>query len=157
MRTLNILDHEEIKDILASCRTCFVSMIDGDKPYVLPMNFGYDGQYIILHSGKEGRKWEALRANPKVCISWMHGDDIVHQDERVGCSYRVKSRTLLLEGKLEFVDDYEEKLSCLHSFMTQYSEREFKFSRPAVENVGIMRVKADNLVGKVFGVKPKRG
>ncbi|MFV0522841.1 MAG: pyridoxamine 5'-phosphate oxidase family protein [Mangrovibacterium sp.] len=154
MRTLSVLNTQELTDILSACRTCFVALIDGNSPYVIPMNFGYDGEYIILHSGKEGRKWDALNTNPKVCITWMLGDEIVSQNEQVGCSYRVKSKTLMLEGELEFVDDYEEKLKCLNAFMKQYSNKQFQFNRPAVENVGIMRIKSDDLVGKEFGAKP---
>ncbi|MFV0365849.1 MAG: pyridoxamine 5'-phosphate oxidase family protein [Mangrovibacterium sp.] len=156
MHTITIADKAELAEILKSCSTCFVAFVDQDAPYVVPMNFGYDGEYVYLHSGKAGRKWEAVTANPRVCISWMLGDDIVAQDERVGCSYRVASKTVMLEGNLELVDDYEEKLHCLHMLMGQYSEREFQFNRPAVENVGIMRIAAQNLVGKHFGVKPKR-
>ncbi|MFV0554112.1 MAG: pyridoxamine 5'-phosphate oxidase family protein [Mangrovibacterium sp.] len=155
MRTIPIKNTHELHEVLSACRTCFVALIDGDRPYVVPMNFGFDGEYIILHSGKEGRKWNAMQANPKVCISWMLGDDIVQQNQEVACSYRVKSKTLMLEGKLEIVEDYEEKLACLAAFMTQYSDRTFHFNRPAVENVGIMRVKADELVGKEFGVRMK--
>ncbi len=156
MRTILISEKQEIEAILLASRTCFVSLVDGHLPYVVPMNFAYDGEYIILHSGKEGRKWEALQKNPQVCITWMQGDTLVCQDENVGCSYRVKSKTLMLEGKLEFVDQYDEKLKCLTSFMKQYSDKTFKFGKPAVENVGIMRVKSETIVGKEFGVLPRR-
>ncbi|MFV0289739.1 MAG: pyridoxamine 5'-phosphate oxidase family protein [Mangrovibacterium sp.] len=155
MRTILVTDLNEIKELLASCRTCFVALIDGDLPYVVPMNFGFDGEYIILHSGMEGRKWHALKNNQKVCISWMIGDEIVQQNEQVACSYRVKSKTIMLEGVVEFVEDYADKLACLHAFMGQYSEREFKFNRPAVENVGLMKVKVDGIVAKCFGVPAK--
>ena len=49
------------------------------------------GNSIILHSAQEGRMWETIQKNQKVCINWTLGEDLAWQDVRVGCSYRVKS------------------------------------------------------------------
>jgi hypothetical protein len=75
------------------------------------------------------------------------------QDMKVGCSYRVKSKSVLVEGKVEFVDDFDEKTRCLNLLMKQYSDREFKFSKPAVENVGIIKVTIEKISAKEFGAK----
>jgi len=37
--------------------------------------------------------------------------------------------------------------------MAQYSDREFKFSKPAIENVGIIKVAIDKITAKEFGTK----
>jgi uncharacterized protein len=37
--------------------------------------------------------------------------------------------------------------------MNQYSDREFKFSNPAVENVGILKVAIEKISAKEFGTK----
>lgn len=153
MRTLPITDREEINNILKACKTCWVAMSDENIPYVLPMNFAPDGDYIILHSAQHGRMWETIRKNPQVCINWTLGEEIVWQDVRVGCSYRVKSKSVIVEGRAEFIDDFEEKTRCLVKIMAQYSDREFKFSKPSVENVGILKVKIEQLSAKVFGAK----
>jgi hypothetical protein len=36
-------------------------------PYVVPLSYAYDGEYIYCHTG-EGRKVEILRKNPTVCF-----------------------------------------------------------------------------------------
>lgn len=153
MRTLFIEDRNEINEVIKACKTCYVAMSDGDTPYVLPMNFGLDGDTIILHSAQSGRMWETIRKNPKVCINWTLGEELAWQDVRVGCSYRVKSKSVLVEGEIEVIDDYDEKYRMLQETMSQYSDREFKFSKPAVENVGIMKVHIKKITGKVFGAK----
>ncbi len=124
-----------------------------DEPYVLPMNFALDGDVVILHSDQSGRMWETLQKNPKVCINWTLGEELAWQDVRVGCSYRVKSKSALVEGTVEFVNDYDEKERCLHLLMAQYSDREFKFNAPAVKNVGIMKVRIEKISAKEFGAK----
>jgi uncharacterized protein len=144
---------EKIEGIITSCKVCFVAMSENDIPYVLPMNFALDDNHIILHSAQSGRMWNTLRKNPKVCISWSTGDDMAWQDEQVGCSYRVQSKSVLVEGPVEFVDDYREKERCLHLLMKQYSNRSFRFNAPAVKNVGIMKVRIDTLSAKEFGAR----
>ncbi len=154
MRTLFIEDRNEINEVIKACKTCYVAMSDGDTPYVLPMNFALDGDTVILHSAQSGRMWKTIRKNPKVCINWTLGEELAWQDVRVGCSYRVKSKSVLVEGEIEVIDDYDEKYRMLKETMAQYSDREFKFSKPAVVNVGIMKVHIKKITGKVFGAKP---
>jgi nitroimidazol reductase NimA-like FMN-containing flavoprotein (pyridoxamine 5'-phosphate oxidase superfamily) len=129
-------------------------MSDNEFPYVLPMNFALDGDSVIMHSAQSGRMWETLKKNQNVCINWIIGEDLAWQDVKVGCSYRVKSKSVLVEGKVEFVDDFDEKTHCLNLLMSQYSDREFKFSKPAVENVGIIKVAIEKISAKEFGAKP---
>jgi len=153
MRTLFIENREEIDKIIGECKTCYLAMSENDFPYVLPMNFALDGNSVILHSAQSGRMWEMLKANQNVCINWTLGEDLKWQDVRVGCSYRVTSKSVLVEGKVEFVDNFDEKTRCLQLLMNQYSDREFKFSKPSVENVGIIKVAIDKITAKEFGAK----
>jgi uncharacterized protein len=153
MRTIHINNREEIDQIIRSCKTCWLAMSVEDIPYVLPMNFALDGNSVILHSAQSGRMWETLKKNRNVCINWTLGEDLAWQDVKVGCSYRVKSKSVLVEGKVEFADDFEEKNRCLQLLMNQYSDREFKFSKPAVENVGILKVAIEKISAKEFGTK----
>lgn len=154
MRTYFIEDQNEIKKVIQSCRTCFLGLSDRkNQPYVIPMNFGYNNNTIYLHSGQFGRKWEIMKENPKACITFILGDELAYQDEHVACSWRVKSKTVIAEGNIEFVDNYEEKLAIMHIFMAQYSDREFKFNEPAVKNVGVFKMKIDTLQAKEFGAK----
>ena len=154
MRTLIIEDKEKIKSIIRGCKTCYLSMSLEDFPYVLPMNFAYDDGVIILHSAQSGKMWNILQRNPRVCINWTSGEELAWQDERVGCSYRVKSSSVIIEGTVSFIDDFEEKVRCLNLLMAQYSNREFSFSKPSVIHVGILKVIPEKISARIFGVKP---
>lgn len=153
MRTLFIEDRAEIEAIIKACKTCFLAMSVNDIPYVLPMNFALENDTVILHSAPEGRMWETIKKNQKVCINWTLGEELAYQDVQVGCSYRVKSKSVIVEGKVEFIDDFDEKYRCLSLLMGQYSKREFKFGTPAVKNVGIFKVSIDKITAKHFGTK----
>ncbi|MCE4563791.1 pyridoxamine 5'-phosphate oxidase family protein [Maribellus sp. CM-23] len=153
MRTYNIEKKDEIEEVIRACKTCYLATSVDDKPYVLPMNFALDGEVVILHSAQEGRMWESIQKNPNVCINWTLGEELAWQDVQVGCSYRVKSKSVVLEGTVEFIDDFDEKYRCLELLMKQYSDREFKFGTPAVKNVGIFKVHISALGAKEFGAK----
>jgi len=154
MRTYFIEDSQEIEKIIRSCRTCFLGLSDADnQPYVIPMNFGYNDNTIYLHSGQFGRKWQVMKTNPKACITFCLGDELAYQDEHVACSWRVKSKSVIAEGTIEFVDDYDEKLAAMNILMGQYSDREFQFNAPAVKNVGVYKMKIEKVTAKEFGAK----
>ncbi|MBA4411322.1 MAG: pyridoxamine 5'-phosphate oxidase family protein [Bacteroidota bacterium] len=156
MRTHFIHDRIEIDAILKQCKTCFVAMSFNDVPYVLPLNFAMDGDRVILHSAQSGRMWETIRKNPKVCINWTLGEELAWQDVQVGCSYRVKSKSVMVEGTAEIVEDMEEKERIFKKFMTQYSELPFKFNEPAIRYVGVILVHIDKLTAKEFGAKAQK-
>lgn len=153
MRTYFIENRDEIDQIIRQCKTCYLALSNDNVPYVVPMNFALDGDWVILHSAQEGRKWETMQKNPKACITWTLGEELAWQDVEVGCSYRVKSKTVLVEGYVEFVDDSDEKNRCLNLLMAQYSGREFKFSAPSVRNVGVIKVRIEKIRAKEFGAK----
>ena len=153
MRTLKITEREEINQIIRSCKTCFVSFSDGEFPYVVPMNFALDEDGVILHMAQEGRKWSILGKNPNVCINWISGEKITWQDVEVGCSYRVKSRSVLVEGLAEVVTGFDEKEECMKKLMAQYSDLTFKFSAPSIRNVGVVKVRIREISARKFGAK----
>lgn len=153
MRTIFIENRNEIEETIKACKTCYVGMADNNLPYVLPMNFALDGDFVILHSAQFGRMWETLQKNPKICINWTLGEELAWQDVQVGCSYRVKSKSVLVEGDVEFIEDFDEKERCMKLLMSQYSYREFKFNAPAINNVGVVKVKMEKITAKEFGTK----
>ncbi len=155
MRTVFLEDRKEIETIIRSCKTCYLAVSDGSKPYVLPMNFALDGSdAVVLHGAQEGRLWEILKKNPLVCINWTSGEELAWQDIQVGCSYRVKSRSVIVEGMAELVEDYDEKYRLLQVLMSQYSDLEFRFNPPAVKNVAVYKVRIQQVSAKEFGVRP---
>jgi nitroimidazol reductase NimA-like FMN-containing flavoprotein (pyridoxamine 5'-phosphate oxidase superfamily) len=156
MRTHFIHDRAEIDAILKQCKTCYVAMSENDVPYILPMNFAIDGDRVILHSAQSGRMWETIQKNPKVCINWTLGEELAWQDLEVACSYRVKSKSVIVEGTAEIIQDVEEKERLFKQFMTQYSDLSFKFNAPAIRNVGVLVVPITKMTAKEFGAKVRK-
>ena len=61
------LTKSQIENILQSQSICHLSCSDGQKPYVVPVTYAYDGNYIYIQT-RDGKKMKMIRKNPNVCI-----------------------------------------------------------------------------------------
>jgi len=61
------LTPQQIEDFLQENVVGRIGCSNGKKTYVVPVNYVYDGKYIIGHS-VAGMKIEMMRKNPQVCF-----------------------------------------------------------------------------------------
>lgn len=147
-----ITDQKEIDEIINKCEVCYVSMVDENHlPYVLPFNFGYNNGVIYLHSSQKGLKIDILRKNPSVCIAFSTDHQLRYQSENVACSYSMKYRSVLAFGKVEFIDDMDQKVEFLNTVMAHYTDREFKYNPPALREVCTYKVNVEKFTAKLYG------
>lgn len=141
-RTVSYKDPKRISAIINKCDVCYVGMVTIDgNPYVLPFNFGYDEEYIYLHSAPEGKKIDALKNNSKVCITFSTDHALRHTSDNVACSYGMKFKSVIAYGNVEFVNDYDEKIKIFNVIMKKYTGKEFSYNAPAINSVAVMKVK----------------
>ncbi|MFH1160343.1 MAG: pyridoxamine 5'-phosphate oxidase family protein [bacterium] len=152
MRHRTVSSHKEITDIIARCQVCYVAMVaPAGEPYLVPMNFGYADDVIYLHSAQRGKKIDCLKKNPAVCINFTTDHALRYQSEQVACSWSMKYRSVLCYGKVEFIEDLEDKVQALNVVMKQYTEREFTYNPPAIREVSCWKVKVAKFEGRVYG------
>lgn len=153
MMTVTVEERALIDEIITKNKVCHVGMISLDNmPYVIPMNFGYEGDIIYLHSAQEGSSINALEKNPNVCIVFCTEPQLTYQNENVACSYRMKGASAMCRGKVVFIEDFDEKIKALDIIMRQYTDKPFTYSAPAVNNVKVWKVEIEDISTKVFGV-----
>ena len=155
MLTKNIENQELVDNIIQSCDICYVGVIDNDgNPYVVPMNFGYNGDNIILHSGPEGGLVEYVKERPNICVTFNSSNELIYQHESVACSYRMKGESVICRGKVRFEDDLEKKKEYLDTMMRKYTtDKVFDYSLPALRNVVVWLVDVESCTSKAFGVR----
>ena len=60
-----VTDFDKIVEIIEECDTIRIGLYDGEFPYIVPMNFGYeilDGQICFyIHGAAAGRKYELMK------------------------------------------------------------------------------------------------
>jgi uncharacterized protein len=152
MKSHPLVNQAEINEIIKKCLWCHVAMVDQDGlPYVLPLNFGYDDGVIYLHSSQHGRKIDILKNNNNVSIAFSTDQVLRYQSEDVACSYSMKYRSVLASGKVEFIEDPDQKVKALNFIMKQYSPKEFSYNMPSILEVCCWKVIIEKLEGRVYG------
>jgi len=142
----------ELEAIIKKCDFCSLSMVDQDNsPYVLHMNFGYLEDNIYFHASQKGKKIDILKNNPKVCIAFSTDHELRYVNEEVACSWGMKYRSILAYGKVEFIEDMQEKEQVLKIIMANYTDSEFSFNAPAVFEVCVFKVSIEKLDGRAYG------
>jgi uncharacterized protein len=89
------LDAKQIDEVLRSEILGRIGCVANGWPYIVPVTYVYDGEYVYVHSA-EGMKLRAMHDNPLVCFeveqirgmsNWRtvvmrgHFEDLGHDDE----------------------------------------------------------------------------
>ena len=137
-----VTDMNEIVKILDSSKVVHVGMIDGDEPYVVPMNYGYtleDGKLTLwLHCAKRGRKLDVLRVNNKVFFEMECGIQPFEGD--IACRYGISYSSIMGRGTAEIVEDTELKKAALTHLMKTQTGKDFEFEDKMASIVSIIKI-----------------
>jgi len=118
---------------------------------VIPMNFGYAAGELILHSGPEGKHINLIGIDNRICVTFCSERKLVYQHPDVACSYSMLSKSVVCKGKVTFIEDLTEKEAAMNLTMKNYTDKTFKYSKPALMNVKIWRVTIEEMTAKSFG------
>jgi len=156
MKTHRLTELVDMERIIDECKICFVGVNDADNyPYVFPMNFAYINREIILHSAPIGTHLELIAKNNLVTVTFCTEGKLVYQHPDVACSYRMNAKSVICRGEVNFEDDIAVKELLLNHLMSKYSNKKFTYSRPALQNVKLWKVKIHSITAKAFGQKHK--
>lgn len=141
-----IKDRAEIDAIIQGSQVCRLGLTDGSDPYVVPLCFGYDGQYLYFHCAREGRKMDMLRRNNRVCFEFDHLDGFVEDDQ--ACQWGLKYRSVIGFGSASILEDPEEKRQALALLMKQYSPSPHTFPEKVFSLTAVIKIHIESISGK---------
>lgn len=141
-----IADPGELRRILAAARVLRLAMCDGDRPYLVPLSFALDGDHLVLHSARDGRKLEVLRRNPAVCFEVEEG--VALRPAETACGFSFCFTTVIGAGEAEFVDDLAERRRLLALFGPRYGAPPGDVPEKEVARTRVLRVRIRELTGK---------
>lgn len=141
-----ITDPRELRRILEAARVCRLAMVDGGRPYLVPLSFALDGDDLVLHSAREGRKLDALRRNPSVCFEVEEGVEVAPGGS--ACGFGMRFRTVIGFGEAEVVEDRAERARLLALFGPRYGAPEGALPEAELGRTTVLRVRVRELTGK---------
>ena len=156
-RERQVTDMDEIIKILDKAKVLHLGLVDGDEPYVVPMNYGYtmdeDGTLAIyVHGAVKGRKLDIMRRNPKVFLEMEC--DVQPFEGDLPCQYGTAYKSLMGRGMAVILDTPEEKMDALTRFMKTQTGKDFEFNERLVSIVSVVRIDVKEYTAK-FRPMPK--
>ncbi|KUO65455.1 MAG: hypothetical protein APF84_13300 [Gracilibacter sp. BRH_c7a] len=143
-----VFDKEILHGVINNAIVCRVGMVKDDRPYVIPLNFGFDGNYIFFHSATSGQKVDILKKNNYVCIEFEQDIEII-EDEKP-CGWGAGYLTVVIHGMAELINDLNEKRYGLSQIVNHYktSEEQYQFTDEELKTVLVYKVSMAEIIGK---------
>ncbi len=149
-REREVTDLSEIIRYLDTAKFLHLGLVDGDEPYVVPMNYGYtmeDGKLTLyLHGATRGRKLDVMRANPKVFFSLEC--DLQPFEGTVACKYGMAYASVMGCGVATILEDVEEKKKGLSILMKTQTGKDFEFNDKLSGVVSVIRIEVSAYTAK---------
>ena len=146
-----ITDPEKISEIMARCHVCRLGLRDGERVYVVPLNFGLlerEGRkFLYFHGAKEGRKADLIRSTGYACFEMDTGYRL--QGGEQACDYTAAFQSIIGEGTIAAVEDPAEKELGLNAVMNQCTgQNQWTYGPAMLEAVGVFRLEVECLTCK---------
>jgi hypothetical protein len=146
-------DIDVLHSVINNATVCRIGLVKDDRPYVIPLNFGFDGRYIYFHSATSGEKVEILKTNKHICVEFEQNISIIENEKP--CDWGARYLTVVVHGTAELVSNPIEKRYGLVQLLTHYKAvgDQYIFSDEELKPVLIYKVIVEKMIGKVSGMK----
>ncbi|MBN2247579.1 MAG: pyridoxamine 5'-phosphate oxidase family protein [Coriobacteriia bacterium] len=139
----------ECDALLRRAEVLRLGLIEGGEPYVVPVNFGYDGGRIYVHGPREGRRIAAVTGGARVCFEVDEGE-IVPADRP--CGYTSRFRSVIGYGTARLLSDDAEKRHGLDVIMRHYGGSGAGIPPEKCAITSVLEIAVDSIDGKWHGV-----
>ena len=147
-----IMDQNDITQIIQSAEICRIALVDKDKPYIVPVCFGYEDNCLYIHSAGKGKKIDIINKNPNVCFEIEADCHLKPGTNESACDWTMKFRSIIGFGKAFLIQSRQEIKDALDIIMEHYSTREnFKYNDRSLEKIAIIKIAIDSMTGKQSG------
>lgn len=142
-----VTDQAILEEILSTQIICRLAMVDGDRPYIVPLNYGYSKGFLYIHSAPEGTKIDLLRKNPEVCFEVEDNVEITKGEK--ACDWGTRYRSVVGYGDVQILWDGESKQQGLEVLMAQHGAPELKeFNQKNLDRMVILKIRITSISGK---------
>lgn len=146
------MPEDECDALLRRAQVLRLGLVDDDGPYVVPVNFGYDGERIYVHGARAGRRISAIGEGVRVCFEVDEGE--VLPAERP-CAYTSRFRSVIGYGQARLLEDEAAKFHGLDVIMRHYGGTGVGIPAEKCDITSVLEVSIESLEGKWHGVDPE--
>lgn len=119
-----------ISDILDNASFGILALSSDNKPYSVPINFVEVNGEIFFHGAKKGKKIDIIKENSNASFSVVEDYSLLpsyfSSDKGDACPATHLFKSVIIDGNIEFIDEYEQKAEALEALM-QKLQKEGKY------------------------------
>ena len=116
-----IKDNNLITAILKKVEYGSLALCKENRPYCVPINYVYQDGAFYFHGAKKGKKMEFIEANAFASLSVVEPFSLIpsyfSSSENLACPATHFFRSVTIDGEIEIVSDYNEKVTALQALM----------------------------------------
>ena len=140
-------DPQLINDILDRADILWLALVDDEGPHSVPVNFGMVDGVIYLHSGKKGRKVNALNSGSPVAFSTVV--DIETKDADTACAQGYSFRSIMGRGIPRLVEDEKERIAGLDAVTLKHIGKLLPYNEKALAMTVIYAIDIETIKGRI--------
>ena len=141
-----ITDRKAIEDIILRSKVCKLGMCEENRPYIVPLCFGFKNNTLYFHSAPKGKKIEILNKNPNVCFEFEIFTQIIKSAK--ACKWGMRYKSVIGFGKAGFITDDDLKRQAFDIIMNQYADGSFIYEDALLKSVVVINVEIQSMTGK---------
>jgi nitroimidazol reductase NimA-like FMN-containing flavoprotein (pyridoxamine 5'-phosphate oxidase superfamily) len=144
-------DKKTVYDILDASMICHIAYVIDGQPYCTPTSFWREGDDLLWHGSSASRMLRNQTQGIPVCVTVTHVDSIVLA--RCGFNHSVNYRSVMAFGTAHKIEDKDEKLTAMDSFLDRYFPGRAKLMRPPsaqeIKATTFVKMHMDQASGKI--------
>lgn len=138
-----VTSYEKMLEVVHGCDCCRIGLVDEDGAYIVPLNFGYeekDGELVLyFHGAAEGKKIDLIKEQLTASFEMDRKHELV--EGKVPCAYSYLFQSVMGRGRIELLQDYQEKVHGLTLVMEHYSDRkDWAFPEKMVNAMAVIKL-----------------
>lgn len=141
-----ITEIQTLEEIISRAKVCRLGLSRANKPYIVPLSFGYADHTLYFHSAPEGEKLAIIRENAAACfeidldVAEVKGDN--------PCNWSMRYQSVVGFGEVSFIEDIAAKKEALAHIIRHYTGEGYNLSEQAVEGLTVFQLKIESMTGK---------
>lgn len=139
---MKALQEDEARALLSTCRIGRLGCVDNGEPYVVPINYLVDEGSIYSHA-LPGKKIDAMRAHPRVCLQVEQIDDDYHW------------RSAIAFGNFEEISNPSDRRTILSKLLCRFPKltpvESMIAQDAAAPDIVVFRIRIDRITGVAEG------
>jgi nitroimidazol reductase NimA-like FMN-containing flavoprotein (pyridoxamine 5'-phosphate oxidase superfamily) len=142
-----IESREEMEKLLVEERVGYLGLVYDNRPYVIPLTYGYSEGRLVFHCAVKGSKLDIIKTNPNVCltVSRHFGEMVSHPQ---GAECHINSDSVICYGKARIIENIEERCQALNMFNRCLQPTAREITIEEVENCSAVEIIIDTMTGR---------